>query len=65
MTLTCSVSQFAELVGIEPREFRGVVYDQSTGMVRVETEGDDMQTTGTCPPLSDNINRKPTKKGKR
>ena len=64
MTLTCSVSQFAELFGVEPREFRGVAYDQSTGMVTVETE-EHMQVTGTCPPLSDNTSRKPKGKGKR
>lgn len=28
-------------------------------------QGVNMQTTGTNPPLSDNTNRKPTKKGKR
>lgn len=60
-----SLSQFADLLAIEPSSaLRGVRYDPVHSSVTLILECD-MQTTGTCPPISDNIRRKPTKKGKR
>lgn len=62
-----SRSQLADLVGVDPERFLGIQMRcdrEYTGWV-VLTEGEPMQTTGTCPTLSDNTSiRKPTKKGK-
>lgn len=58
-----SLSQFAEELGLDPRAIRYVLFSPTQSSVRVIVE-DEMQTTGTCPPLSDNTKRKP-KKGKK
>lgn len=58
-----SRSQLSELLGVEPGLLLAVER-LSTGFC-VVTEGDEMQTTGTCPPLHDNTSRKPKGKGKR
>jgi len=61
-----SVSQFCELLALEPQRFIGVTRpraDSSTLTILMEPE---MQTSGTNPPLSDNTStRKPKGKGKR
>ena len=62
-----SLSQFADLLAIEPERFLGVEVNRLKSTVTLILEGDDMravQTSGTCPPLSDNIKRKP-RKGKK
>jgi len=67
-----SVSQLAELLGVDPARFVAVekrVDRTGDGSWRggwyVVTEGDDMQTSGTMPQLSDNTSkRKPKGKGK-
>lgn len=56
-----SVSQLSELLGIEPERFICVKNLSSTGL-EVWLE-DEMQTTGSCPPLSDNTSRKGPKSG--
>ena len=58
-----SVRELADAVGVEPAEF--VAVERRPDSWYVVTEGRDMQTTGTCPPLSDNTSRKPKGKGKR
>lgn len=60
-----SVSQLADLLGVDRAQF--IAVELRAGHVGrgeragwyVVTEGDDMQTTGTLPQLSDNIRRKP------
>jgi hypothetical protein len=60
-----SVSQFAELLGYEPAQIRFVAFKPTDSTVSIFVE-DDMQTTGTCPPLSNNTStRKPKGKGKK
>ena len=73
-----SRDQFCELLGVDPKRFINVERapclreDQrqgqgprvSTGLVLVLEPEERMQTTGTCPPLSDNVARKP-KSGKK
>ena len=82
-----SLSQFADLLAIEPERFLGVEVNRLKSTVTLILEGDGrpegsaiargladettrtlkelaMQTTGTCPPLSDNVKRKPRKKGR-
>lgn len=65
-----SVSQLAELLGVDPKRLIDVEVHQakSTAALVLEPEDDmrHVQTTGTCPPLSDNTQRRPKpKKGKR
>ena len=63
-----SRSQLAELVGVDPESFVAIEWrgDRTGRGWFVVTEGNAMQTTGTCPPLSDNTStRKPKRKGKR
>lgn len=49
-----SVSQFSELVGIEPAQFIGVEVDRITSTVVLVVEGATMQTTATFPEVSSN-----------
>lgn len=68
-----SRSQLAELLGVSPARLIAVqrvqpFRDQARKdafQIVLEPEERAMQTTGTCPPLSDNTKRKPTRKGKR
>lgn len=58
-----SGSQLAELIGVDdPSRLFAVSRVSSTGW-EVLLEGD-MQTTGTCPPLSDNTSKRKPKRGK-
>lgn len=62
-----SVSQLSELLGVDPARFVAVERrcDKDYRGWVVVTE-DEMQTTGTCPPLHDNTTRrKPKGKGKK
>ena len=57
-----SVRELADAVGVEPERF--VAIEKRPEGWYVVTEPDDaVQTTGTCPPLSDHTKRKP-KRGK-
>ena len=58
-----SVSQLAELVGVDPARFVAIEKHGSSWVV--VTEEDEMQTSGTCPPLSDNTSKRKPKGGKR
>lgn len=58
-----SHSQLAELVGVEPD--RLIAVEQRGREWCVVTEGDDMQTSGTCPTLSDNTTKRKPKKRKK
>jgi hypothetical protein len=58
-----SVSQFAELLGYEPAQIRFVAYKPTDSSVAIFVE-DDMQTSGTCPPLSDNTSKRKPKGSK-
>lgn len=49
-----SVSQFSELMGIEPRAFIGVEVNRQRSTVTLVVEGDDMQTVSTFPQLASN-----------
>jgi hypothetical protein len=59
-----SLSMFAELLSIEPARFCGCEFDRRTSTVTLVLEPEEnMQTSGTCPPLSDSTGkRKPRKK---
>ena len=60
-----SVSQLSELLGVDPKRFIAVqrVCSREYSGWEVVTEGEDMQTSGTNPPLSDNTSkRKPKRK---
>ena len=58
-----SVSQLAELLGVDPARFLAVERILSQWYIVTEPLGDEMQTTGTCKPLSDNTSkRKPKRK---
>ena len=61
-----SVSQLAELVGVNPARFVAIerqgVHGHPGWVIVTE---DEMQTIGTFPQLADNTRRKPTKKGTR
>lgn len=61
-----SVSQLSELLGVEPSTFVAVEHrcDKHLHGWYVVTE-EPMQTTGTCPPLSDNITKRKPKRGKK
>lgn len=63
-----SLSQFAELLAIDPARFLGVEFDRrSTGLLLVMEPEDDMrqvQTTGVNPGLADNTIRRKPKRGK-
>lgn len=59
-----SVSQLAEMVGVEPAQFVAIerrCHKNGSGWYLV-TEGDEMQTTGTFPQAHDNTSRKGPKK---
>lgn len=56
-----SVSQFTELLALDPSRFIGVEVNRQSSQIVIVQEPE-MQTTGTCPPLSDNTKRKPKKK---
>ena len=58
-----SVIEITTALGIDPKRF--VAVEKRGPTWYVVTEGDEMQTVGTCPPLSDNTSRKPKGKGKR
>jgi hypothetical protein len=58
-----SLSQFADLLGLDEKSIRFVAFQPSDSSVAIFVEDDMAQTSGTCPPLSDNTKRKP--KGKR
>ena len=62
--LAISSSQLAELIGVEnPLRLVAVIRVSVVGWeVLLE---DEMQTTGTCPPLSDNTIRRKPKGGKK
>jgi hypothetical protein len=51
MTHTLSVSQFGELLAIDPAKIAGISLDPSTRLIRVE-ETDMAHTSGTFPPLT-------------
>lgn len=59
-----SGSQLAELIGVDdPMRLFAVVRVSATGWeVLLEEQ---MQTTGTCPPLSDNTGKRKPKGGKK
>jgi hypothetical protein len=63
-----SASQLAELLGVPPERFIAVerrwTPDYKGWVIVLEPE-EQVQTTGTCKPLSDNTSRKPKGKGKR
>lgn len=58
-----SVSQLAELMGVDPARF--IAIEKRGREWCVVTEEDDVQTSGTCPPLSDNTSKRKPKGGKR
>jgi hypothetical protein len=63
-----SISQFAELVGVEPSRLVGVEFSRRHSSVTLCLEPIDMrhvQTSGTCPPLSGNTSIRKPKKGKK
>jgi hypothetical protein len=67
-----SISQFSELVGIEPAQLISVEFSRSKSTVTLCLEPEEPMTTrgvqssGTCPPLSGNTSlRKPKKGGKK
>ena len=59
-----SLSQFCELLALDESKVRFVTYGPMDSSISIFVE-DDMQTSGTCPPLSDNTSRRPPKKGKK
>lgn len=58
-----SRSQLAELFGLEPSQLVGI--ERTTTGWCVISEGDEMQTTGTFPEVSDNKTRGPRNGGKK
>lgn len=58
-----SRSQMAEFLGYEPERLLGI-RKTSTGY-KLIVEAELAQTSGTCPPLSDNIAKRPPRGGKK
>lgn len=58
-----SVSQFAELMGLEPERLIAVERRGSTMVLVLEPEAEVTQTMGTFPQLKDNTSRRPPRKG--
>lgn len=58
-----SRSQLAELFGCEPKDFVAIDRTLTGWELVTEPDEDEMQTTGTCPPLSDNTSKRKPRKG--
>lgn len=59
-----SLSQFCELLALDQDKVRFITYGPTQSSVSIFIEDDMAQTSGTCPPLSDNVTKRKPKKGK-